>query len=98
MCYALSQGIRQSKNSSNTKSATVDKFITKKQASSVECWVHCDKRNPVLNQRYPGSTTNILKKISNFSCITYIFCFKHHIGVNKIYDKQQILLYIFPNY
>ena len=31
------------------------------------------------------------KNFENFFCISYIFCFQHHIGV-KIYDKQQILL------
>ena len=35
----------------------------KRQGSSVECWVHCDK-DPLLNQRYPWSTTNILQRFS----------------------------------
>ena len=35
--------LEQLKLSPSTKSATVDKFITKNTRSSVECWDHYDK-------------------------------------------------------
>ena len=56
--------LEQLKLSSSTKSATGDKFITKKtQGSSAECWVHCGK---IVNQKYPSSTTYILQKFPIF--------------------------------
>ena len=41
MCYALLKELEHLKLSSSTRSATADKFITRKQGSSVKCWDHC---------------------------------------------------------
>ena len=59
MCYALTQGIKTIKTFIKyTKSATVDKFITKKSQGCFECWVHWNKiktiksRVPSINYPY----------------------------------------------
>ena len=44
MCQSLTQGIGIFKTFIKYKSATADKFITKKkQVSSAKCWDHCDE-------------------------------------------------------
>ena len=79
-CHALTQGIRTIKTFIKYKKATADKFFTKKQEISVECWDHCDEIKTI--QRHPAPTTHILQKFSNVCCkieifekIKWFFCF-----------------------
>ena len=63
MCHALTQGIRITKTFIKYKSATADKFITKKaQVSSVECLYHCDEiktvKSKVPSINYPYFAKN----------------------------------------
>ena len=71
MCHALTlKELERFKLSPSTKSATIDKFITKKHKEAVS---NIELTVTILNQKYPASTTHILQKFSNFYCKIEIF-------------------------
>ena len=62
--------LEQIKLSSLTKSATINKCITKEtQKSSVECWVHCEKiktvKSKVTSINYPYFEKNFKFLLKN---------------------------------
>ena len=76
-CLISIKELEQSKLSSSTKSATVDKVITRKHKEAESKTEFIVTKYKLLNTWYPASTSHILEKFSHFYCKIEIFVAFH---------------------